>query len=80
MSEEVLARVDVGLTVATDRALAFEKFLQDHYEAVYGSLCLITRNRHEAEEIAQDAFLKMWERWNGVVPSTIPSRTCTPSP
>lgn len=66
MSEEVLARVDVSLTVAAERAPAFEMFFQEQYEAVYGSLCLITRNRHEAEEIAQDAFLKMWERWDQV--------------
>lgn len=66
MSEEVLARVDVGLTVAAERAPTFETFFQEQYEAVYGSLCLITRNRHEAEEIAQDAFLKMWERWDQV--------------
>lgn len=27
---------------------------------------LITGNRHEAEEIAQDAFLAVWERWDRV--------------
>jgi hypothetical protein len=27
-------------------------------------LCLITRNRHEAEEIMQDAFLSLLERWD----------------
>jgi RNA polymerase sigma-70 factor, ECF subfamily len=66
MSESVLARAPVGLTVAAERTPAFETFFQEQYEAVYGSLCLITRNRHEAEEIAQDAFLKMWERWEQV--------------
>jgi RNA polymerase sigma-70 factor, ECF subfamily len=27
---------------------------------------LITRDRHEAEEIMQDAFLRLWERWDRV--------------
>lgn len=66
MSEGALARVDLGLTVTADRLVNFEAFFLDEYEAVYGSLCLITRNRHEAEEIAQDAFMKMWERWDQV--------------
>jgi RNA polymerase sigma-70 factor (ECF subfamily) len=33
---------------------------------VFGALCLVTGNRQEAEEIAQDAFLKLWERWDRV--------------
>jgi len=56
----------VALTVAAERAPAFEAFFQEQYEGVYASLCLITRNRHEAEEIAQDAFMKLWERWDRV--------------
>jgi RNA polymerase sigma factor (sigma-70 family) len=44
----------------------FESFFRAEYEGVYGALCLITRNRHEAEEIAQDAFAKMWERWDTI--------------
>jgi RNA polymerase sigma-70 factor (ECF subfamily) len=26
----------------------------------------VTRNRHEAEEVLQDAFVKVWERWDRV--------------
>ena len=29
-------------------------------------MCLVTGNRAEAEEITQDAFLKIWERWDRV--------------
>ena len=32
----------------------------------FAALWLVTRNSHEAEEIMQDAFLKLWERWDRV--------------
>lgn len=44
----------------------FEAFFEDENPGLFGALCLVTRNRHEAEEIAQDAFLKVWERWDRV--------------
>jgi len=44
----------------------FQAFFEDEYPGLFGALCLVTRNRHEAEEIAQDAFLKVWERWDRV--------------
>jgi RNA polymerase sigma-70 factor (ECF subfamily) len=44
----------------------FESFFQDTHADLFAALCLITRNRHEAEEIMQDAFLKLLERWDRV--------------
>ena len=44
----------------------FELFFDANRKRLYGSFCLITGNRHEAEKIVQDAFLKMWERWDRV--------------
>ncbi|RPH34209.1 MAG: sigma-70 family RNA polymerase sigma factor [Chloroflexi bacterium] len=29
-------------------------------------MCLVTGSRHEAEEIMQDAYVKLWERWDRV--------------
>src|SRR5436305_8877819 len=44
----------------------FEAFFLANHLALYRALWLVTRNRHEAEEIMQDAFLKLWERWDRV--------------
>jgi RNA polymerase sigma factor (sigma-70 family) len=45
----------------------FEEFFDLEQRRLFGALCLVTRNRHEAEELAQDAFLRVWERWERVV-------------
>ena len=44
----------------------FEAFFERHHVPLYRALWLVTRNRHEAEEIMQDSFLKLWERWDRV--------------
>jgi RNA polymerase sigma-70 factor (ECF subfamily) len=51
-------------TIAVD--VNFETFFHDESETLYRRLCLITGNRAESEEIMQDAFLKLWERWDRV--------------
>jgi RNA polymerase sigma-70 factor (ECF subfamily) len=45
---------------------SFETFFGLHNRDLISALWLITRNIHEAEEIAQDAFLRVWERWDRV--------------
>ena len=45
---------------------AFEVFFRGQTQSLYAHLCLITGNRAEAEELAQDAFLKVWEKWDRV--------------
>jgi RNA polymerase sigma-70 factor (ECF subfamily) len=49
--------------VVGNHAASFEDFFRSQTQSLYGHLCLITGNRAEAEELAQDAFLKVWERW-----------------
>ena len=46
--------------------LGFESFFEDQRSKVFGAMCLVTGNRQEAEEITQDAFLRLWERWDRV--------------
>jgi len=54
------------LPVPSGRTDSFAVFFEDHHADLFGALYLITRNRHEAEEIMQDAFLKVLERWERV--------------
>jgi RNA polymerase sigma-70 factor (ECF subfamily) len=51
---------------ATDEARSFEDFFRSEKEALYRTLCFVTRNRHEAEELTQDAFVRVLERWERV--------------
>jgi len=44
----------------------FETFFADHHTHLFSAMWLLTRNRHETEEIVQDAFLRVWERWDRV--------------
>ena len=59
--------------VATDAVLdeleasrAFEAFYQAEARTLFRRLWLVTGNRAEAEEVMQDAFLKVWERWDRI--------------
>ncbi len=46
--------------------IMFEELFLTEREALYGAMWLVTRDRFEAEEIAQEAFLRIWERWERV--------------
>ena len=48
------------------RPITFEEFFDRERNRLFGAMCLITGNRHEAEEVTQDAFVSMWERWERV--------------
>jgi DNA-directed RNA polymerase specialized sigma24 family protein len=50
----------------TEAAAAFEDFFEAERRRLYRALCLITGDPGEAEEVAQDAFLHLWERWDRV--------------
>ncbi len=45
---------------------SFEDFFSEQHRGLYGALVLVTRSSHEAEEVMQDAFLRVWERWDRV--------------
>jgi RNA polymerase sigma-70 factor (ECF subfamily) len=49
-----------------DRTASFEEFFALERDHLYGVLALVTGSRHEAEDLAQDAFATVWERWDRV--------------
>src|SRR2546428_1761086 len=69
MQEMMRQRLQVANRPAEDSRVGadrFESFYEAEQDGLFGALVLITGNRHEAEEIAQDAFLALWERWDRV--------------
>jgi RNA polymerase sigma-70 factor (ECF subfamily) len=51
---------------ATEISGSFDGFFAEHHDRLYRALWIVTRDRHDAEELTQDAFLKVWERWERV--------------
>jgi RNA polymerase sigma factor (sigma-70 family) len=41
----------------------FDDFFEEENERLFKALYFVTGNRHDAEELMQDAFVKLWERW-----------------
>src|SRR3954470_24141876 len=46
-----------------DLASSFQLFVEAESAKFHGALRLLTRDRTEAEDLMQDALLKVWERW-----------------
>lgn len=55
-------RRDRSAVVAT----TFEAFVTENQKRLFGAMCLVTGDSFEAEEIAQEAFLRVLERWDRV--------------
>jgi RNA polymerase sigma factor (sigma-70 family) len=63
--------MDEALHVAAPAAArtarpAFDEFFASHRDRLFAALWLVCRDRWEAEELAQDAFVEVWERWERV--------------
>ena len=61
----------------TIKVKEFEAFFEREKERLFQALCLVTRNRFEAEELAQDAFLSVYERRDRVAKMDEPPATST---
>jgi RNA polymerase sigma factor (sigma-70 family) len=46
---------------------SFDAFFEREHRDLFGAMYLVTRDRHEAEDLMQEAFFKVWERWDRIV-------------
>jgi RNA polymerase sigma factor (sigma-70 family) len=44
----------------------FEVFFEEERERVFKALYFVAGNRQDAEELTQEAFLKLWEKWGDI--------------
>jgi RNA polymerase sigma factor (sigma-70 family) len=44
----------------------FDVFFEEEHERLFKALYFVTGNRQDAEELMQDAFLSLWERWGEI--------------
>ena len=68
MSRPLRLVANDGISVAArlSEAARFEDFFEAESRMLYRRLCLVTGNHHEAEEVMQDAFVSVLERWDRV--------------
>jgi RNA polymerase sigma factor (sigma-70 family) len=64
-NEEEIA-VDLSEPAAPSVPSDFDEFFIEEHERLYRALYFVTGHREDAEELMQDAFLKVWERWDRI--------------
>lgn len=58
--------MEVQATGRVAKGLDFEEFFQDEYRGLVRALYLLTADQSEAEELAQEAMARAYERWDRV--------------
>jgi RNA polymerase sigma-70 factor, ECF subfamily len=61
--EEGVVSVPAELVDARAR---FDSFFEDERERLFKALYFVTGNREDAEELTQEAFMRLWERWEDI--------------
>ncbi|MGZ8571911.1 MAG: RNA polymerase sigma factor [Actinomycetota bacterium] len=64
MNEPIV--VQASAIPALEASRSFEAFYDGESRLLFRRLWLVTGNRAEAEELMQEAFLRVWERWDRV--------------
>jgi RNA polymerase sigma factor (sigma-70 family) len=55
-----VSQVPIGAAMT---GASFEDFFESEHRTLFRRLCLLTNSPSEAEELMQDAFMNLWERW-----------------
>ena len=63
---EPIAIPEASAISALEASRSFEGFYDGERQLLFRRLWLVTGNRAEAEELMQEAFLRVWERWDRV--------------
>jgi len=66
MNEPLHLAAERPTSAPLEASRSFETFYDAESRTLFRRLWLVTGNRGEAEELMQDAFLKVWERWEQV--------------
>jgi RNA polymerase sigma-70 factor (ECF subfamily) len=56
----------VAASAAQADALTFEEFFEAERARLFRALLLVTRDSAEADDLMQEAFVRVWERWDRV--------------
>jgi RNA polymerase sigma-70 factor, ECF subfamily len=51
---------------ASAAPVSFDVLFEDLHDRLYQALFFVTGSSADAEELTQDAFLKLWERWDAI--------------
>jgi len=46
-----------------EAAASFDLFFVEQHDRLFRALYFVTGNHHDAEELMQEAFVRLWERW-----------------
>jgi RNA polymerase sigma-70 factor (ECF subfamily) len=65
-SDALVAEGPPGPLAAPAHGVRFEDFFELEYDGLLGAMYLVTGDRHEAEDLTQDAFSRVFERWGRV--------------
>jgi RNA polymerase sigma-70 factor, ECF subfamily len=49
-----------------DQHASFEEFFHVERDGLFRVMFVITKNRQEAEDLSQEAFVRIWERWDTI--------------
>jgi hypothetical protein len=63
-----------------DAAASFDAFFLEEHERLFRALYFVTGDQGDAEDLMQDAFAKLWERWDRIGSMEDPTGSCSVSP